>query len=135
MGCVYSGRIVLVRLKLAGSQLHAAWWRMDIYTRAQLPQLTANQLGGRCWRWESAQLWLPTLLPPSCSRSCVGFILGDLLAQHLGHGGAGGACDLLRAARLGAFGLAIDGPLGAAWYDLLVSSLPLFCGTLPCGML
>lgn len=64
--------------------------------------------------------------PTTTAPSCVGFILGDLLAQHLGHhGGSGGAAlDLARVARLGAYGLCIDGPLGALWYDLLVSTPP-----------
>ena len=50
--------------------------------------------------------------------SCVGFVLGDLLAQHLGHEAG---LDALRALRLGLYGLALDGPLGSVWYDWLVS--------------
>ena len=51
----------------------------------------------------------------------MGFILGDLLAQHLAHHAAGPAApDWARASRVGAYGLALDGPLGALWYDLLV---------------
>lgn len=58
------------------------------------------------------------LLTKACT-SCVGFVLGDLLAQHLAHHTGPEALDLLRALRLGVYGLALDGPLGSAWYDLL----------------
>ena len=43
---------------------------------------------------------------------------GDLLAQHFGHHGGGGAeagFDALRVVRLGLYGLCIDGPLGSLW--------------------
>ncbi|KAI8465155.1 MAG: hypothetical protein J3K34DRAFT_437888 [Monoraphidium minutum] len=52
--------------------------------------------------------------------SCAGFMLGDLIAQQLGHHGGGAeAFDALRVARLGLYGLCLDGPLGALWYDWL----------------
>lgn len=53
--------------------------------------------------------------------SLVGFVLGDLIAQHFSHPGA---VDVLRAARLGAYGLMIDGPVGALWYDALEARVP-----------
>jgi hypothetical protein len=37
--------------------------------------------------------------------------------QHFGHTHA--SIDIMRAARLGAYGLLIDGPVGSKWYDLL----------------
>ncbi|GBF96830.1 hypothetical protein Rsub_09686 [Raphidocelis subcapitata] len=49
--------------------------------------------------------------------SCVGFMLGDLVAQHVADSAAG--LDAIRVLRLGAYGLLLDGPLGAAWYDWL----------------
>jgi protein Mpv17 len=55
------------------------------------------------------------LLTKACT-SLVGFVLGDLIAQHFSHPGA---IDILRAARLGAYGFLIDGPVGSKWYDIL----------------
>jgi protein Mpv17 len=55
------------------------------------------------------------LLTKACT-SMVGFVLGDLIAQHFSHHGA---VDILRAVRLGAYGLMIDGPVGSIWYDIL----------------
>jgi hypothetical protein len=37
--------------------------------------------------------------------------------QHFGHPHA--SIDIMRAARLGAYGLLIDGPVGSKWYDVL----------------
>jgi hypothetical protein len=37
--------------------------------------------------------------------------------QHFGHPHA--SIDIMRAARLGAYGLLIDGPIGSKWYDVL----------------
>eukprot|EP00882_Tetradesmus_deserticola_P000502 GHRQ01000553.1.p1 GENE.GHRQ01000553.1~~GHRQ01000553.1.p1 ORF type:complete len:278 (+),score=97.59 GHRQ01000553.1:246-1079(+) len=57
---------------------------------------------------------------PLTTKACtsmVGFILGDLIAQHFGHPHA--SIDVMRAARLGAYGLLIDGPIGSKWYDVL----------------
>lgn len=57
---------------------------------------------------------------PLATKACtsmVGFILGDLIAQHFGHPHA--ALDILRVLRLGAYGLLIDGPIGSMWYDVL----------------
>lgn len=57
---------------------------------------------------------------PLTTKACtsmVGFILGDLIAQHFGHPHA--SIDIMRAARLGAYGLLIDGPVGSKWYDVL----------------
>jgi len=57
------------------------------------------------------------LLTKACT-SFVGFMLGDVIAQHVGHQTA--SLDVLRVLRLGLYGLCIDGPLGAKWYDFLV---------------
>jgi protein Mpv17 len=57
---------------------------------------------------------------PLATKACtsmVGFILGDLIAQHFGHPHA--AIDVMRVARLAAYGLLIDGPFGSMWYDVL----------------
>ena len=76
----------------------------------------------------------PPTKTPALPRSAVGFVAGDLVAQHVaassaaahhaaaaaGAAGAAGGLDLARAARLGLYGLALDGPLGAAWYSVLV---------------
>jgi hypothetical protein len=48
--------------------------------------------------------FLPVFLP-----SCA--------LQHFGHPHA--SIDIMRAARLGAYGLLIDGPIGSKWYDVL----------------
>lgn len=48
--------------------------------------------------------------------SLVGFMLGDIVAQHLA---SGDALDTLRILRLGAYGLFIDGPVGSLWYEVL----------------
>jgi hypothetical protein len=52
-------------------------------------------------------------------------MLGDLLAQHVAahHGAGGESLDIARVLRLGLYGLALDGPLGSLWYDVLVSWL------------
>jgi len=47
--------------------------------------------------------------------SLFGFALGDICAQHL----CGGVYDPLRTARLTAFGVFMDGPVGHCWYTLL----------------
>eukprot|EP00878_Enallax_costatus_P000094 GHUV01000127.1.p1 GENE.GHUV01000127.1~~GHUV01000127.1.p1 ORF type:complete len:283 (+),score=59.60 GHUV01000127.1:249-1097(+) len=57
---------------------------------------------------------------PLATKACtsmMGFILGDLIAQHFGHPHA--AVDIMRVVRLGAYGLMIDGPIGSMWYDVL----------------
>jgi hypothetical protein len=46
----------------------------------------------------------PAMLPPR-------------VLQHFGHPHA--SIDIMRAARLGAYGLMIDGPIGSKWYDVL----------------
>jgi protein Mpv17 len=63
----------------------------------------------------SSALKTRPLLTKACT-SMVGFVLGDLIAQHFSHPGA---VDILRAARLGAYGFLIDGPIGSMWYDVL----------------
>ncbi|KIY95774.1 Protein SYM1 [Monoraphidium neglectum] len=45
-------------------------------------------------------------------------MLGDIIAQQVGHH-PGAGFDVLRVARLGLYGLCLDGPLGSAWYDWL----------------
>lgn len=67
------------------------------------------------YRWYCRSLEAHPLTTKACT-SLVGFMLGDLLAQHMSHPGA---TDILRVLRLGAYGLLIDGPVGALWYDLL----------------
>ena len=49
------------------------------------------------------------------STSFFGFVIGDILAQRL----TGTSFSLLRCLRLGTYGLALDGPLGHLWYQLL----------------
>ncbi|KAI8465312.1 MAG: hypothetical protein J3K34DRAFT_525476 [Monoraphidium minutum] len=54
--------------------------------------------------------------------SFVGFMLGDAIAQAAAHHGAPPGLwqlDAARVLRLGLYGLCVDGPLGAAWYDWL----------------
>jgi hypothetical protein len=46
-------------------------------------------------------------------------MIGDVIAQSVGHPSA--AIDAARVLRLGLYGLCIDGPVGAKWYDYLVS--------------
>jgi hypothetical protein len=48
-------------------------------------------------------------------------MIGDVIAQHVAHPGA--SLDALRVLRLGAYGLCIDGPLGALWYDWLEANI------------
>eukprot|EP00879_Flechtneria_rotunda_P003258 GHRR01003483.1.p1 GENE.GHRR01003483.1~~GHRR01003483.1.p1 ORF type:complete len:221 (-),score=44.30 GHRR01003483.1:5067-5729(-) len=55
------------------------------------------------------------LFTKACT-SLVGFMLGDVIAQQLSHPES---LDLLRALRLGMYGLLIDGPIGSNWYDIL----------------
>eukprot|EP00887_Chlorella_sp_A99_P007656 scaffold20.g7656.t1 len=47
--------------------------------------------------------------------SCIGFAIGDRLAQGIG----AGLYDPWRGVRLSMYGLLIDGPVGHAWYKLL----------------
>lgn len=55
-------------------------------------------------------------VPTKAGTSLVGFLIGDLLAQALeGHGNF----DPLRMARLGTYGLFLDGPIGHVWYRWL----------------
>jgi hypothetical protein len=42
-------------------------------------------------------------------------MLGDIIAQQVGHH-PGAGFDVLRVARLGLYGLCLDGPLGSAWW-------------------
>lgn len=65
--------------------------------------------------WYCRSLESRPLLTKACT-SFVGFMLGDLIAQHISHPGA---VDVLRIIRLGCYGLLIDGPVGSLWYDLL----------------
>lgn len=55
-------------------------------------------------------------VPTKAGTSLVGFILGDLLAQTLE---GNGTIDPLRMARLGIYGLTLDGPVGHMWYRWL----------------
>lgn len=88
----------------------------------QPPQIDVNWLNAvvdstvkaPCIAYSSALNSRP-LLTKACT-SLVGFVLGDLIAQHFSHPGA---VDVLRAARLGAYGFLIDGPIGSIWYDIL----------------
>ncbi|GBF95122.1 hypothetical protein Rsub_07706 [Raphidocelis subcapitata] len=60
------------------------------------------------------------LLTKACT-SLVGFMIGDLIAQSVAHPGA--PIDALRVLRLGLYGLMIDGPMGAKWYDWLEANI------------
>ena len=63
---------------------------------------------------------------PTVTKACtslVGFMLGDCLAQKLE---GNDVLELARVARLGAYGLLLDGPVGHMWYKcapLLTSKL------------
>lgn len=48
--------------------------------------------------------------------TCCSCCFGSWCLQHFSHPGA---VDVLRAARLGAYGFLIDGPIGSMWYDIL----------------
>lgn len=61
------------------------------------------------------------LLTKACT-SLVGFMLGDLIAQHVGSSHHE-SMDVLRVLRLGAYGLCLDGPLGSMWYDWLEANV------------
>ena len=54
--------------------------------------------------------------------SCIGFIIGDLLAQSLL--GGGGRFNVVRCLRMGLFGGLIHGPLGHFFYSFLEKKLP-----------
>ena len=66
--------------------------------------------------WGSYQRSVETnpLVTKACT-SFFGFVIGDLLAQRL----TGGPFSILRCLRLGTYGLALDGPLGHLWYQVL----------------
>lgn len=55
-------------------------------------------------------------------------MIGDLLAQSVAHAPAAALAppppvDAARVLRLGLYGLCVDGPLGAAWYDWLEANV------------
>ena len=55
---------------------------------------------------------------PMTTKACTsffGFVIGDILAQRL----TGSTFSVLRCLRLGTYGLALDGPLGHLWYQVL----------------
>ena len=55
---------------------------------------------------------------PLVTKACTsffGFVIGDVLAQRL----TGSSFSILRCLRLGTYGLALDGPLGHLWYQVL----------------
>lgn len=64
--------------------------------------------------WYNSALERHPLLTKCCT-ALFGFAVGDLLAQHF----SGVDVNILRALRLGAYGFAIEGPIGSMWYDLL----------------
>jgi hypothetical protein len=75
---------------------YADWWRAPRPTRrARHPAL-----------WAAPHPHPP---PPSF----VGFMIGDIIAQSVGHPGM--PLDAARVLRLGIYGLCFDGPLGAKW--------------------
>ena len=66
--------------------------------------------------WGSYQRSVETnpLVTKACT-SFFGFVIGDVLAQRL----TGSSFSILRCLRLGTYGLALDGPLGHLWYQVL----------------
>lgn len=85
-------------------QLDVNWFNTLLDSTVKVPYVAyANALKSR------------PLLTKACT-SLVGFVLGDLIAQHFSHPGF---VDVLRAVRLGAYGFLIDGPVGSLWYDVL----------------
>lgn len=72
------------------------------------------------------------LLTKACT-SFLGFMVGDAIAQSLSLSAAAAASstapaapaalDCARVLRLGLFGLCVDGPLGAKWYDWLEANV------------
>jgi len=66
--------------------------------------------------WGSYQRSVETnpLVTKACT-SFFGFVIGDVLAQRL----TGSTFSILRCLRLGTYGLALDGPLGHLWYQVL----------------
>jgi protein Mpv17 len=67
------------------------------------------------YTWYCESLETRPLLTKACT-SFVGFMLGDLVAQHISHPDM---VDVTRILRLGAYGLLLDGPIGSMWYDVL----------------
>lgn len=66
--------------------------------------------------WGSYQRSVET--NPFVTKACTsffGFVIGDVLAQRL----TGSSFSILRCLRLGTYGLALDGPLGHLWYQVL----------------
>jgi protein Mpv17 len=55
-------------------------------------------------------------VPAKAATSFVGFIIGDLIAQHIEFGMW---ANPARTMRLGTYGLMLDGPVGHAWYRLI----------------
>lgn len=71
------------------------------------------------YNWYCNSLRRHPLTTKACT-SLVGFVLGDAIAQHITHPAF---MDVVRTARVGMYGLLIDGPVGAAWYDALEAHL------------
>jgi protein Mpv17 len=95
---------------------------------AALSRALGSLTRARWYSWYLERLEKQPTLTKAVTALC-GFVIGDLVAQSLSSGGGGGVgalvgagshrVDWARTARMGAFGLLVDGPVGGAYYAWL----------------